>query len=187
MSIATKGGDGGRTSLAGGHRVSKGALRVEVYGTIDELISQLGFARAVCDHAETAALAREIQRELFAVSAAVANDGGASPLEAARVDALTEHVHSIEGLPGILGDWALPGDHAGGAALDVARTVCRRAERAAVRLHDAGESLDSNVIPYLNRLADLLWLMGRLVERDAGVDSSLRDKAQPAKRWSKAW
>jgi cob(I)alamin adenosyltransferase len=187
MSIATKGGDGGRTSLAGGRRISKGAWRVEVYGTIDELISQLGLARAIGNHADTGALAREIQRELFAVSAAVANDDGTAPLEASRVEALTEHVHRIEAMPGILGDWALPGDHAGGAALDVARTVCRRAERAAVRLLEAGERLDPQVIPYLNRLADLLWLMGRLAERDAGVDSSLRGESQPGARWSKAW
>lgn len=187
MSIATKGGDGGRTSLVGGHRVSKGALRVEVYGTIDELISQMGFARAICYNRDAAALLRELQRELFAVCEAVANDDGLARLDGARVEALTAHVHRIEGLEGILGDWALPGDHAGGAALDVARTVCRRAERAAVRLSDAGEILDANVIPYLNRLADLLWLLGRLVERDAGVDSSLRDKSQPAARWSKAW
>jgi len=187
MSIATTGGDAGRTSLAAGGRVSKGALRVEVYGSIDELIAQLGLARALCGHEAAAVAARGLQRELFAVCDAVAQGDGVPRLDASRVDALTTEVHRIEGLEGILGDWALPGDHAGGAAFDVARTVCRRAERAAVRLQDAGEPLDPQVLRYLNRLSDLLWLLGRLVERDAGVDASLRGQADGGPRWSKAW
>jgi cob(I)alamin adenosyltransferase len=187
MSIATRGGDGGQTSLIGGRRVSKGDLRVEVYGTVDELIAQIGLARALGGHEALGALARDIQKELFAVSSAVADDTGAACLEPSRTEALTAHVHRIEAMEGILGDWAVPGDHVGGAAFDVARTVCRRAERAAVRLRDSGATLEANVIPYLNRLADLLWLMGRQAERDAGVDASLRDPSQPARPWSKAW
>ena len=76
---------------------------------------------------------------------------------------------------GILSDWSLPGDHAAAAAYDVARTVCRRAERAVVRLGETGDEVNSHVVPYLNRLSDLLWLMGRLLELRAGLDTRLRD------------
>ncbi|HEX9917933.1 MAG TPA: hypothetical protein VGA87_02135, partial [Pyrinomonadaceae bacterium] len=77
MSIATKAGDAGETGLIGGERVSKADLRVEAYGTIDELTSQMGFSRSICDDAEVRALTKEIQRELFAVSGGVANPLGA--------------------------------------------------------------------------------------------------------------
>jgi len=188
MSIATKTGDGGTTRLVDGERVSKGIPRVEAYGTIDELIAQIGFARAVCAHGEAGRIARAIQRELFGVSESVATRGG--PLKtvaSAQIDALTDHVHRIEQEPGILRDWSIPGDHLGGAAFDVARTVCRRAERLVVRLRDEGEAVDASVVIYLNRLADLLWLLGRLVERDAGVHTALREPGASGTRWSKAW
>jgi cob(I)alamin adenosyltransferase len=88
----------------------------------------------------------------------------------------------------MLSDWSIPGEHAAAAAYDVARTVCRRAERCVVRLIDEGETVDPNVLPYLNRLSDLLWLFGRKLELDAGVSGSLRsanEKGGP--RWSRAW
>ena len=188
MSIATKTGDTGMTSLANGRRTSKGDARVDAYGIIDELIAQIGLARALCQHEEAVALARAIQRDLFAVAEVLASDHvPPRGIDAALVDALTDHVHRIERQDGILLDWAVAGDHVGAAAFDVARTVCRRAERAAVRLRDAGESLDPSLITYLNRLADLLWLLGRLIERDAGVDASLRRPEEGGARWSKAW
>jgi cob(I)alamin adenosyltransferase len=186
MSIATKTGDGGETALADGRRVSKGHPRVEAYGVVDELIAQMAVARALCRHDEAAALAKSIQRDLFSVAEALAHDEARS-IDLARIDALTGHVARIEAQDGILIDWAIPGEHAGAAAFDVARTVCRRAERVTVRLRDDGASVDATVITYLNRLADLLWLLGRLVERDAGIDASLRQPGQAGTRWSKAW
>ena len=191
MSIATKHGDQGETGLIGGERVSKADLRVEAYGTIDELNSLLGFARSICDDAEVRELTKSIQRELFAVSGSVANPQSGqreSPyVTVEMVEALTAHVNRIESMEGILSDWSLPGEHAAAAAYDVARTVCRRAERAAVRLAEADEEVEPNVIVYLNRLSDLLWLCGRLLELRAGVDARLRDTEHKGPSWSRAW
>jgi cob(I)alamin adenosyltransferase len=192
MSIATLRGDGGQTSLAGGVRVSKSALRVEAYGNVDELTSTLGFARSICDDTSLKELALSIQRELFLVGSALATPPASTkpqpPLTQAMVDRLTEEVHKIEAEDGILSDWSLPGAVASAAAFDVARTVARRAERGVVRLAEAGESVPAMVVPYLNRLSDLLWLIGRKIERDAGVNSSLRDlTGQKGNPWSRAW
>jgi len=191
MSIATKAGDAGETGLIGGERVSKADLRVEAYGTIDELTSAMGFARSICEDAEVRALTKEIQRELFALSGGVANPLGAQKeppyVTETMVEALTAHVNRIEGLEGILSDWSLPGEHAAAAAYDVARTVCRRAERAVVRLLEAGEEVTPQTVAYLNRLSDLLWLFGRLLELRAGVDARLRDDEHTGPRWSRAW
>ncbi|HEX9917862.1 MAG TPA: cob(I)yrinic acid a,c-diamide adenosyltransferase [Pyrinomonadaceae bacterium] len=191
MSIATKTGDAGKTGLIGGARVSKAELRVEAYGTIDELSSLLGFARSICEDAEVRALTKEIQRELFAVSGGVANPAAAQKeppyVTEAMVGALTAHVNRIESMEGILSDWSLPGDHAAAAAYDVARTVCRRAERALVRLVESGEEAAPQSVAYLNRLSDLLWLFGRLLELRAGVDARLRDDEHTGPSWSRAW
>lgn len=192
MSIATKQGDGGRTGLIGGERVSKADLRVEAYGTIDELTSAMGLARSICDDEEVRALTKEIQRELFVISGAVANpaSGGETPatyVTPEMVLALTAHVNRVEQTEGILSDWSLPGEHAAAAAYDLARTICRRAERCVVRLAESGEGVNEQVVPYLNRLSDLLWLLGRLLELRAGVNASLRDDEHRGPRWSRAW
>ena len=189
MSIATKKGDTGETSLVGGERVSKGGLRVEAYGSLDELGSAMGFARSICRHEKVAEATKAIQKELFGVSASLASPeasgGKSSHVTQEMVDGLTKQVEEIESLDGIIGDWALPGEDTVSAAYDVARTVCRRAERAAVRLRDSGAAVDPLAIAYINRLSDLLWLYGRLVEKAAGIDSQLRDGEGPS--WSKAW
>jgi cob(I)alamin adenosyltransferase len=189
MSIATMRGDGGQTGLAGGVRVSKASARVEAYGTIDELISSLGFARAICADGEIRTRTKTIQKELFAVGSAMATppEGSKKPPEIgdALVDALTADVHRIEAMPGILADWSIPGEHAESAAYDVARTVCRRAERLAVGLVEGGIDVQPNVVRYLNRLSDLLWLFSRQIELQAGVDAKLREGGGP--RWSRAW
>ncbi len=192
-SIATQAGDTGQTSLIGGARVPKSDLRVETYGTLDELGAQMAFARSICGDAEVGDIAKEIQKELFTVNAVIATvpDGARTPPEVSKemIERLTEQVNRIEKMPGIVGDWSLPGDHAAGAAFDVARTVCRRAERILVHLMetDARPQL-VNVVAYINRLSDLLWLLGRLLEVRAGVDSRLRDETQIAGNdWSKAW
>ncbi len=185
MSISTKTGDAGETGLIGGKRVSKGDLRVEAYGTIDELGSVLGFARSICANAKIREATKTIQKELFTVSAAIT--GGSSGLTQERVDSLTTQVNEIESMEGILGDWALPGENTVSAAYDVARTVCRRAERVIVRLLNEGESVDPLVLAYVNRLSDLLWLFGRLVEKEAGVDARLRDGETGGSSWSRAW
>ena len=191
MSIATKHGDTGQTGLIGGGRVSKANLRVEAYGTIDELSASMGFARSICDDREVNDLTKEIQRELFSVAGSVANpralEKDSPDITDEMVARLTEEVHRIEATEGILSDWSLPGDHAAAAAFDVARTVCRRAERLVVHLAETGEEVDPHVIAYLNRLSDLLWLMGRLLELRAGIESKLRDDEHAGPKWSRAW
>jgi len=100
---------------------------------------------------------------------------------------LTELVHKIEAIEGILSDWSLPGAHTESAAYEVARTVCRRAERNAVRFIENGGSVQPEVIAYLNRLSDVLWLFGRLIEFNVGVDARLRDETKTGPKWSRAW
>ena len=191
MSIATKQGDKGQTSLPGGARVSKADLRVEAYGTIDELNATLGFARSICRNAEIASWTAEIQKSLFRVGSALAlPPTGTEPqarVTQEDVDHLTDLVHTIEAKEGILSDWSLPGAHTEAAAFEIARTVCRRAERSIVRLIEDGKTVDSHALPYVNRLSDLLWLFGRLLELESGVDSRLRDEQHKGARWSKAW
>ena len=192
MSIATKHGDKGETGLIGGARVSKADARVEAYGTVDELGAALGLARALCEDAEVRELTKAIQRELFTVAGAIASPAGGaeSPttyVTPEMVETLTAHVKRIEATEGILSDWSLPGEHAAAASYDLARTVCRRAERAVVRLSETGVEINPQVVPYLNRLSDLLWLMGRLLELRAGVNARLRDDEHEGPRWSRAW
>src|SRR5580765_1557534 len=164
MSISTMRGDGGETSLAGGVRVSKASARVETYGTIDELNSSMGFARSICDDAEIAAFTKGVQQDLFRIGSSLATPP-TSPkpqpvIDPAFVDRLTAEVHRIEAIEGMLADWSIPGEHTAAAAFDVARTICRRAEREIVRLIESGEPVPVLVLPYVNRLSDLLWLFG---------------------------
>jgi cob(I)alamin adenosyltransferase len=191
MSISTKRGDGGQTGLAGGIRVSKADLRVESYGSVDELNTVLGFARSICQNKEIATWTEEIQRTLFRVGSALA-----TPPESKKqppvvspedIDKLTDLVHQIEATEGILSDWSLPGAHTESAAYEVARAVCRRAERAAVRFVENGGVVQPTVIPYLNRLSDLIWLFGRLIEFNAGIDARLRPDSKAGPKWSRAW
>ncbi len=190
MSIATKRGDAGETGLIGDTRISKADLRVEAYGSVDELNSALGFARSLCSHAEVSGWTETIQRTLFRVGSALATppDATAPPLLLADdVAFLTDLVYRIEAVDGILSDWSLPGAHVQSAAYEVARTTCRRVERNAVRLQESGQVVAPDVLAYLNRLSDLIWLFGRLIEHAAGVDARLRDETTAGPKWSRAW
>ena len=192
MSIATKRGDGGETGLAGGIRVSKSSLRVETYGTVDELNSTLGLARSMCDDADLREWTKRIQRDLFRVGSALATPPISSkpqvPVPPESVEELTGQVHELEATEGLLSDWSLPGETVAGAAYDLARTVCRRAERCVVRLIESGEAVEPNILAYLNRLSDLLWLFARKVELGSGASTSLREmNGKSGPRWSRAW
>ena len=185
-------GDSGETSLAGGVRVSKASARVETYGTIDELNSSLGFARSICEDAEIAALTKTVQQDLFRIGSSLATPTESPKpqilIDPALVDRLTAEVHRIEAIDGMLADWSIPGEHRAAAAFDVARTICRRAERALVRLHEAGTVVQPTIMAYVNRLSDLLWLFGRKLEHHAGVSGSLREATGKAgNRFSRAW
>jgi cob(I)alamin adenosyltransferase len=183
MSVATKRGDKGQTSLIGGGRVSKSDQRVEVYGTIDELGAQMGFARAICEDQEVRELIKSIQKELFLVNSVIATVPDSKrtlpEVTTEMIDVLTAQVNRIEQLDGIIGDWSLPGEYMAAAALDVARTICRRAERSLVRLMESDERVQLQAVEaYINRLSDLLWLLGRLLETRAGINSLLRNDEQ---------
>jgi cob(I)alamin adenosyltransferase len=191
MSIATTRGDGGQTGLIGGTRVSKADLRVEAYGAVDELNSALGFARSICTNPEIQSWTEEIQRTLFRVGSALAtpseNRKESTSITNKDVENLTNLVHQIEKTEGILSDWSLPGAHTESAAYEIARTVCRRAERDTVRLASSGVELNPELLPYLNRLSDLIWLFGRLIEVNLGVNTRLRNNETAGPKWSKAW
>lgn len=191
MSIATKRGGAGQTGLAGGIRVSKASMRVETYGTVDELISSIGFARSICSNDTIRTLLKEVQRELFSLGSALATppEGSKKPpvITAEMVERLTSEIHRIEAIEGVLADWSIPGEHTASAALDVARTICRRAERGAVALQESGETVAPEILAYLNRLSDLLWIQGRLVEFQEGIDAGLRTEGNAGPRWSRAW
>jgi cob(I)alamin adenosyltransferase len=191
MSIATTRGDGGQTGLAGGIRISKADLRVESYGSVDELNSVLGFARSICTNKEICDWTEAIQRTLFRLGSALATPSESKKTPPAitseDVDALTKLVHQIEATDGILSDWSLPGAHTESAAFEVARTVCRRAERNAVRLASSGVEFKREILAYLNRLSDVIWLFGRLIEVNAGVDARLRSGDTAGPKWSRAW
>ncbi|MBN9615596.1 MAG: ATP:cob(I)alamin adenosyltransferase [Acidobacteriales bacterium 59-55] len=190
-SIATTHGDSGQTGLAGGVRVSKADLRVEAYGSVDELNTVLGFARSICNNKDICGWTEEIQRTLFRVGGALAtppeNQTNAPVISVDDVEALTRLVHQIEATEGILSDWSLPGAHTESAAYEMARTVCRRAERSAVRLAESGVEVKPEIIAYLNRLSDLVWLFGRLIELNAGIDARLRTGTTAGPEWSRAW
>ncbi|HSH92913.1 MAG TPA: cob(I)yrinic acid a,c-diamide adenosyltransferase [Roseimicrobium sp.] len=173
MSIATKTGDGGLTGLMYNRRVSKAHPRVESYGCVDELNTALGMARATASHAFVAENLLRIQGDLVILMGELATavedldryvkDGFklVTPDMTAKIGAL---VTDIEREKITFKGWATPGANVHSAALDVARTVCRRAERRVVQLHEAGQLNNSEIIIYLNRLADLLWLLARWVE-----------------------
>ena len=191
-SIATTRGDGGETGLAGGIRVSKGSARVDAYGGVDELNAALGFARSICDDQAIAEFTRTIQTELFKIGSSLATPPQSPKpqvvIAADAAERLTAEVHRLEAIEGMLSDWSLPGDHRAAAAFNLARTVCRRAERGVVRLNESGEAMQPSILAYLNRLSDLLWLFARKLELDAGVNSSLRAQTgKDGNRWSRAW
>ena len=184
-------GMAGLTGLVGGSRVSKADLRVEAYGCVDELGACLGFARSLCKDLEVAGWTEGIQRTLFRVGGSLATPASARKASAlmteADVEEMTGLVEKMEAVEGILADWSLPGAYTESAAYEVARTVCRRAEREVVRFVESGGEVQAEVIAYLNRLSDVIWLFGRLIEFRAGVDARLREEGKAGPNFSRAW
>ena len=151
-----------------------------------------GFARSICEDAEIAAFTKAVQQDLFKIGSSLATPTESPkpqiPIDAALVDRLTAEVHRIEAIEGMLADWSISGEHRAAAAFDMSRTICRRAERALVRLLEAGASVQPAMLAYVNRLSDLLWLFGRKLEHDAGVSGSLREATgKTGNRFSRAW
>lgn len=177
MSIATKTGDAGETSLMYGRRVRKSDPRVDTYGSVDELNAALGFARVTANDSFIADHLLAVQKELIDVMgelatapddlARYAKDGYALTT-AAMVDRLTGIIDDLEKdkLLHYKG-WAIPGRTAASAALDLARTSCRRAERRVAVLGEEEGTLNPEILRYLNRLSDLCWLLARYAEHAA--------------------
>jgi cob(I)alamin adenosyltransferase len=171
--IYTKTGDDGFTGLLGSGRVPKDDLRVEVYGTVDELNAALGVARAHGLDAQADRLVAQLQDELFVVGSAFADPSPQGPFHNAITQQYVSRLESaIDGLEDELeplSRFILPGGALPAAQLHLARTVCRRAERLAVALsRQPGQAVPRDLVVYLNRLSDLLFVLARAVNRRAG-------------------
>ena len=176
MKIYTKTGDQGSTGLFGGGRVPKDHVRVEAYGDVDELNAVIGMARSAEPMPRVDEVLVPIQRDLFAIGALLATpdrDKMAQHLQKARIDErriaeLEQSIDDAEAELEPLRAFVLPGGTPKAAALHVARTVCRRAERRVVRLqHDV--EVPGIVVIYMNRLSDLLFTLARLANKRAGA------------------
>ncbi len=180
MRIYTRKGDGGTTGLLfGGERISKADPRAQAYGTTDEAVSMLGLARAALGpgtdkvSSDLADLIIRLQRELFVVGAELATHadrrGRLEPehtlVTVEMITALEREIDALEARHPLPAEFVVPGESLAGAAIDVARSVVRRAERGAVALKESGAlPADSHVLAYLNRLADLLFVMARAAD-----------------------
>lgn len=173
MSIATRTGDDGTTGLMYNRRVAKTHARVEAYGTIDELNAALGWARAASSHALIGECLLPIQKDLVTVMGELATNvedlsryaaDGYPLMTPALTEKLDARVAEIEAEQLNFRGWATPGATPDAAALDLARTIARRAERRVCALHETDQLRNSEILIYLNRLSDLLWLLARWVE-----------------------
>src|SRR4051794_10970582 len=176
--IYTKTGDAGTTGLGGGQRVPKDSGRVETYGTVDELNSQIGVALATGLCERLAAELPLIQNELFDLGADLATPATSQArhpvptVEVRHIDKLERLIDEFNDVVGPLTNFLLPGGAPGAAQLHVARTICRRAERAATTLARE-ETIGVTVLPYLNRLSDALFVMARYENHERGVAEPL--------------
>ena len=188
MKIYTRTGDGGETGLFGGPRVRKDDRRVEAYGAVDELNAALGAASAALAEPDLAAMLRETQSALFDLGGGLATprarERAAAGLAAPRIGAdaigrLEGWIDALEEELEPLTQFVLPGGAPAAAALHLARTICRRAERRAVTLAEA-EEIPDEALRYLNRLSDFLFVAARAVNRRAGVEEPRWTSRPPA-------
>ena len=177
MSIATKTGDEGETSLMYGRRVPKTDARVDAYGCVDELNAALGLARATANDSFLSEQILAVQKELVTVMGELATAAedmdryvkdGFTLTTAAMTDRLAAVIDDLEANRlAKFKDWATPGKTLGAATLDLARTVCRRAERRVAALMSSEPGFNRELLRYLNRLSDFCWLLARVAEQAA--------------------
>ncbi len=183
MKIYTKTGDSGETGLFGGPRVKKSDARVDAYGEVDELNAAIGAARALVEDPEVDGQLARVQEELFCVGAELATPHGAKartaipPVETAWTARLEAAMDAWDGELPPLSKFVLPGGTRTAAALHLARTVCRRAERRVVALATEVE-VEPLVLAYLNRLSDFLFVAARVVNHRARREEPLWDPAR---------
>ncbi|HXI11271.1 MAG TPA: cob(I)yrinic acid a,c-diamide adenosyltransferase [Thermoanaerobaculia bacterium] len=172
MKIYTRVGDRGETSLFGGVKVGKGDLRIECYGTVDELNSWIGLVRTMTSDPDVDGELKRIQSDLFDIGAHLASPEGSirfAGVEASRIADLENAIDQMETSLAPLKNFILPGGASASASLHVARTVCRRAERRVVSLGDPSD-IGGTTIAYLNRLSDYLFVAARFSNQREGVD-----------------
>ena len=167
MKIYTKTGDKGTTSLIGGTKVPKSHLRIEAYGTVDELNSYLGLCRDLLTDAEGKKILLEVQDRLFTIGSALACDPVKEPkmrlpdLKETDVELLEKEIDRMNELIPPMKNFILPGGHVTLSHLHIARCICRRAERCCVRLEIEKEEVETIIIKYINRLSDYLFVLSR--------------------------
>jgi cob(I)alamin adenosyltransferase len=174
MKIYTKTGDSGKTSLLGGRRVSKAELRIDAYGTVDELNSYIGLLRDQDVNKKRETLLKEIQDRLFTIGATLATEPGKEnvkkpDLHEEDLDLLENEIDEMESQLPQLRHFILPGGHQTVSFCHIARTVCRRTERCVIDLMEI-EHVDEIIVKYLNRLSDYLFVLGRIVAQELGVE-----------------
>lgn len=169
MKIYTKTGDKGKTSLIGGTKVSKSHLRIEAYGTTDELNSYTGLCRDLLADPPTRKTLQEIQDRLFTIGSSLACDPEKETkmkipdLTESDVELLEKEIDNMNSSLPVMKSFILPGGHPTASHLHIARCICRRAERCCVRLQLEGGFVDDLVLKYLNRLSDYLFVLARYV------------------------
>lgn len=176
MKIYTKKGDDGTTGLLYGGRVPKDHVRTEVYGTLDETCSALGLARAGGLVPRVEEIVVRLQREMFVVGAQLATadenqsklEGGVSKVTAEMTGRTEKEIDDLVTERPLPNEFILPGETQGSAGLDLARSTIRRAERQAVAMDRAGLVPDAEVLRYLNRVSDLLFVLARYEEAEQG-------------------
>jgi cob(I)alamin adenosyltransferase len=175
MKVYTKTGDKGKTSLIGGTRVAKNDVRLEAYGTVDELNSYVGLLRSYIQEEDLKEIFIGIQNQLFKIGSYLAVDTTVSKmrsdfkLDAVRIELLEKEMDKLENsLPPITG-FVLPGGHQATGFCHVARTVCRRAERRVIEIQEIYK-VDNWVVRYLNRLSDFLFVLSRHLSNYYSVD-----------------
>jgi cob(I)alamin adenosyltransferase len=181
VKVYTKRGDDGTTGLLYGGRVDKDDPRTDAYGTVDEAVSALGMARAQLD-GRWHDLVLATQRQLFVVGAQLAThtdhwaqlDDEVSRVTPAMVDRLEQGIDALVEQHPLPGEFVVPGQQPAGAAIDLARTIIRRAERATVAMRRTGLLPDDLIVRYLNRLSDYLFVLARCVERGEYVPTRER-------------
>lgn len=170
--IYTKTGDKGETALFGGRRVPKSHLRVEAYGSVDELNAFMGLLADTIEEAAVQVLLHTVQHRLFSIGAALASDPQKQPLppdlNEADVQVLEQAIDAMDAELPPLRNFILPGGHPAVSLCHVCRTVCRRAERQAVSLHRR-EPVEPLVLEYLNRLSDYFFVLSRYLGLKLGA------------------
>ncbi|PYL65272.1 MAG: cob(I)yrinic acid a,c-diamide adenosyltransferase [Verrucomicrobia bacterium] len=182
MSIVTKTGDKGETSLMYGRRLTKADPRVDAYGCIDELNAALGLARSICSDKFVSELIFAVQKDLIVVMGELATASqdrqryikdGFKLTSGEMVDRVTAVIVDLEKDKSLYPrDWVIPGATRVSAALDFARTTCRRAERRVATLIIDEKDFNPEILRYLNRLSDLCWILGRYAEKSSGSRKS---------------